>query len=175
MYYYPKAWAMLMEKLSSVVLNFLLAQVEAGAQGLQVFDSWAGSLSAGDYRLYALPYSKAIFDGLKKTKVPVINFSTGTSGILELLKEAGGDVVSVDWRISIDAAWKRLGSKVAIQGNLDPAVLLGPRDEIERQVKDILKKVGRKPGFIFNLGHGIFPQTPVDNVKFVVDLVHTYK
>lgn len=175
MYHYSRAWAMLMEKLASISLDFLLAQVAAGSQAVQVFDSWAGTLSEQDYREYVLPYSKIIFDGLRKKKVVAIDFSTGTSGILELVREAGGDVISVDWRIPIDAAWKRLGPAVAIQGNLDPAVLLGPRDIIEKRVKDILSKVGRKPGFIFNLGHGIFPQTPVENVKYVVDLVHAYK
>ena len=119
-----------------------------------------------------MPYSRLMIDGLKKEGVPVIHFGTGTSGFLELMRDAGGDVIGMDWRINLDEAWKRLGPNVAIQGNLDPVALFGPLKEIERRVKDILKRAGNRPGHIFNLGHGILPETPVESVTAVIEIVH---
>jgi uroporphyrinogen decarboxylase len=168
----PELWKELMTKLATTMAAYLRAQIRAGAQAVQIFDSWVGSLSPGDYREYVMPYSRLMMDGLKKENVPVIHFGTGTSGFLESMREAGGDVIGVDWRINLDDAWKRLGPDVAIQGNLDPVVLFGPVKEIECRVQDILKRAGNRPGHIFNLGHGILPETPVENVAAVVEIVH---
>ncbi|MEK6683912.1 MAG: uroporphyrinogen decarboxylase [Nitrospirota bacterium] len=170
----PRVWKELMTKLAEMMASYLRAQIRAGAQAVQIFDSWAGCLSPDDYREYVMPYSRLTIAGLKKEGVPVIHFGTGTSGSLESLREAGGDVIGVDWRINLDDAWKRLGPDVAIQGNLDPVVLFGPVKEIERRVKDILKRAGGRPGHIFNLGHGILPETPVENVAAVIETVHTF-
>jgi uroporphyrinogen decarboxylase len=168
----PELWKELMTKLAVTMAAYLRAQIRAGAQAVQIFDSWVGSLSPGDYRDYVMPYSRLMMDGLKDSGVPVIHFGTGTSTFLESLREAGGDVIGVDWRINLDEAWKRLGPDVAIQGNLDPVSLFGPVKEIERRVQDILKRAGNRPGHIFNLGHGILPETPVENVAAVVEIVH---
>jgi len=170
----PELWKELMTKLADVMASYLRAQIRAGAQAVQIFDSWVGSLSPGDYREYVMPYSRRMMDGLKKENVPVIHFGTGTSTFLESMREAGGDVIGVDWRINLDEAWKRLGPDVAIQGNLDPVVLFGPVKEIERRVKDILKRAANRPGHIFNLGHGILPETPVENVEAAIDVVHEF-
>ena len=146
-----------------------------GAGVLQVFDSWVGALSPADYREYVLPHSqKAIAIAKEEVDVPLIHFGTGTAGILELLKEAGGDVIGVDWRIDIDVAWRRLGDDVGVQGNLDPVVLFAPFEEIERQTRRILDSVRGKPGHIFNLGHGILQRTPVEHVRRLADFVHEY-
>jgi uroporphyrinogen decarboxylase len=168
----PSAWRTLMIKLADTMASYLRAQIRAGAQAVQIFDSWVGCLSPEDYREYVLPYSSRMIQGLKKENVPIIHFGTGTSGFLESMREAGGDVIGVDWRINLDEAWKRLGSNVAIQGNLDPVVLFGPKAEIERRVKDILDRAAKRPGHIFNLGHGILPETPVENVAAVIEAVH---
>ncbi|HEU4792240.1 MAG TPA: uroporphyrinogen decarboxylase [Nitrolancea sp.] len=172
MYDAPDAWARLMEKLATVTARYLQAQIKAGAQAVQLFDSWVGALSPYDYRTRVLPYMRGIIEQLKPLGVPVILFGTGTSGNLELLTTAGSDVVGVDWRINIDEAWARIGTDRAVQGNLDPVALFAPADEIERQVRDILDRVDNRPGHIFNLGHGILPETPVENVELVIDLVH---
>ncbi len=164
----PNAWHRLMEKLSVVTAGYLQAQVEAGASVVQLFDSWAGVLSPDDYRELVLPYSKIALHGLK---VPAIHFSTGTGAYLHLIAEAGGDVISVDWRISLDAAWKQVPDR-AIQGNLDPASLLKPRDELLMEVRRILQQADGAHGHIFNLGHGVFPETPVENVAALVEEVH---
>jgi uroporphyrinogen decarboxylase len=178
MYKNTKVWKGLLGKLASVITDYLRGQIRAGAQAVQIFDSWVGHLSPGDYENYVLPYSKQIMDGLKTDPdcrdIPVIHFGTGTSALLDLMRRAGGDVIGVDWRVNIDEAWKRVGYDVAIQGNLDPVALLGPRSEIERGVKDILRRVGGRPGHIFNLGHGILPETPVDHVQEMVEMVHHY-
>ena len=170
----PAVWKELMTKLANTMAVYLRAQIHAGAQAVQIFDSWAGCLSPSDYREHVQPYSRLMIDGLKSEGVPVIHFGTGTSAFLESMRDAGGDVIGVDWRIDIDEAWRRLGPDVAVQGNLDPVVLFGPVKEIERRVKDILNRVGRRPGHIFNLGHGILPETPVENVTAVIDIVHHY-
>jgi uroporphyrinogen decarboxylase len=172
MYSDPVAWHALMEILSENSLRYLTAQIRAGAQAVQLFDSWVGVLSPDSYREYLLPYMRHIFKGLEPLGVPVIHFGTGTSALLEVMKEAGGDVIGVDWRISLDTAWDRLGSDVAVQGNLDPIALLSSQDVVRREATKILAKAKGRPGYIFNLGHGILPGTPLENVALLVDLVH---
>ena len=172
MYREQRAWHTLMDKLTRLVADYLVAQVEAGAQALQVFDSWVGHLSPADYRHFVLPYTRRVLQAAQATQVPVIHFSTGTTGMLELIHEAGGDVISVDWRIDLGDVWRRLGDQVAIQGNLDPVVLCAPISELERQVDHILAQAKGRPGHIFNLGHGVLPRTPTENVAALVELVH---
>jgi uroporphyrinogen decarboxylase len=172
MYAEPAAWATLMDRLVTILGDYLAAQVEAGAQALQVFDSWAGILSPGDYRRYVLPHSKRLFDRLRTLGVPTIHFGVDTTALLDLLREAGGDVIGLDWRVPLDEAWVWVGPDRAVQGNLDPVALFAPRRELEDRVRDILRRAEGKPGHIFNLGHGLLPTTPVDQVRAVVDLVH---
>ncbi len=172
MYEDPDTWHAFMGRLADVTLDYLRAQVQAGAQAVQLFDSWAGALSPADYREYVLPYSKHILDGLADLGVPRIHFATGSAGILSLLKEVGGEVIGVDWRIDLDRAWALLGEDVAVQGNLDPVALFAPREVLAAQVRRVLRQAQGRAGHIFNLGHGILPETPVDNVQFVVELVH---
>lgn len=174
MYSDPQTWHALMEKLAAVLSDYLVAQIRAGAQAVQVFDSWVGALSPSDYETFAMPYSQKVLQAAKNAGVPVIHFGTNTATLLPLMKRAGGDVIGLDWRIPLDDGWRLLGDDVAVQGNLDPAVLFAPRDEIKKRVLDILKRAGGRPGHIFNLGHGILQHTPVDNVKAVVDMVHEY-
>ncbi|MCK6623975.1 MAG: uroporphyrinogen decarboxylase [Anaerolineae bacterium] len=175
MYSQPQVWHRLMDKLAEVVGAYLRAQAEAGAQGLQLFDSWVGALSPADYRAYVLPYSKKAIEIAKSgSDVPLIHFGTGTSGMLSLIKEAGGDVIGVDWRIDLAAAWQQVGDNVAVQGNLDPVVLFAPIPEIQKQTAHILDGVKGKPGHIFNLGHGILQHTPVEHVAALVDFVHEH-
>jgi uroporphyrinogen decarboxylase len=172
----PRLWAELMSKLSEVVGHFLLAQARAGADVLQLFDSWAGALSPEDYRTSVLPYSCRAIEIARQAGVPIIHFGTGTSGMLDLMREAGGDVIGVDWRIPLEVAWRQLGEGVAVQGNLDPVALFAPWPALQsraQQVIDAAKSVGWC-GHIFNLGHGILPETPVDNVRRLVDFVHEY-
>lgn len=170
----PDAWAELMDKLATIAGNYLLAQAKAGAQALQLFDSWVGQLNPEDYRRYVQPYSKKALDIASKAGVPLIHFGTNTNGMLTDIRDAGGDVIGMDWRIDIDAGWSQLGEDVAIQGNLDPVALFGTWESIEARTKDILDRVGGRPGHIFNLGHGILPNTPVENVKRLVEFVHEY-
>jgi len=172
MYSDPQTWHALMSKLARVVADFLVAQVEAGVQAVQLFDSWVGAFGPSDYREYILPHSRLIFDAVRATGVPAIHFGTDTAMLLPLLKEAGGDVIGLDWRTPIDWGWDVLGPDVAVQGNLDPVALFAPRAELERRVRAILQQAEGHPGHIFNLGHGILPETPVDNVKAVVEMVH---
>ena len=173
MYSDEALWHSLMSKLSEVVRSYLVAQVKAGADAIQLFDSWVGSLSPADYRRYVMPHVSSILSAVEALKVPVIHFGTGTGGLLELQKEAGGTVIGVDWRTPLDVARERLGADVAVQGNLDPILLLAPREVLEREVRHILTLNAGRDGHVFNLGHGIFPETPPDNVKFVADLVHS--
>jgi uroporphyrinogen decarboxylase len=173
MYGHPDAWHRLCEKLSTVVADYLAAQIEAGVDAVQLFDSWVGALDATDYAEFALPHTRAVFDRIAG-RVPTIHFGTGTSTILESLREAGGDVIGVDWRIPIDEAWSRIGFDRAVQGNLDPTLLLGPPARMLQQADAILKRVGGRAGHIFNLGHGILPGTPVDNVQLLVEHVHQH-
>jgi uroporphyrinogen decarboxylase len=151
---------------------YLQAQIRAGVDAVQLFDSWVGCLSPQDYREYVLPYSRRIMKDLEGTGVPRIHFGTGTSNFLGEMKEAGGDVFSIDWRIPIDVAWQRLGADVAIQGNLDPTVLMADQSLIESQAATILKRVGGRPGHIFNLGHGMLPEVPTEKVVELVKFVH---
>ncbi len=174
MYAAPEVWHALMDKLAAVLSDYLVAQIRAGAQAVQVFDSWVGALSPSDYEAFVLPYSHKVLQAAKSAGVPVIHFGTNTATLLPLMKRAGGDVIGLDWRIPLDDGWKLLGDDVAVQGNLDPAVLFAPLPEIKQRVHDILQRAGGKPGHIFNLGHGILQHTPVDNVKAVVDMVHEY-
>jgi uroporphyrinogen decarboxylase len=172
MYQNPSAWNLLLEKLSAAMSKYLLAQINAGVDAIQVFDSWAGCLSPSDYRMYVSTYSQRIFDNLKNSGVPLIHFGTGTATLLEEMKQAGGNVFGVDWRVPIDEAWRRLGWDVAIQGNLDPAVLLGGSNLIKSHTMQILNRTAQRRGHIFNLGHGILPDTPVENVVKLVEFVH---
>jgi uroporphyrinogen decarboxylase len=172
MYREPDVWHKLMDKLARVVVGYLRRQIRAGAQAVQLFDSWVGCLSAGDYVEYVLPHVQLIFEGLKREGVPMIHFGTGTTAILKHMREAGGDVIGVDWRIPLDEAWSLIGHDRAVQGNLDPVALYGPLGEIERRVEDILRRAGGRNGHIFNLGHGILPTTPVEHVETAVGMVH---
>jgi uroporphyrinogen decarboxylase len=172
MYREPDVWHKLMDKLARVVTGYLRRQIRAGAQAIQLFDSWVGCLAPGDYEEYVLPHVQLIFEGLKREGVPLIYFGTGTSAILRQMRQAGADVLGVDWRIHLDEAWTTVGHDVAVQGNLDPLVLFAPLHEIERRVEDILRRAAGRPGHIFNLGHGILPNTPVEHVAAVVDMVH---
>ena len=174
MYQAPDTWHLLLSKLAELVGRYLAAQARAGAQALQLFDSWVGSLSPQDYRTYVLPHSRRALALAAESGVPVIHFGTGTAAFLEDFAAAGGDVIGVDWRIPLDEAWLRIGDAHAVQGNLDPAALLAPAPERDRQVRDILARAGggARPGHIFNLGHGVLPETDVDAVRAVVDLVH---
>ncbi|MBC8283998.1 MAG: uroporphyrinogen decarboxylase [Nitrospinae bacterium] len=174
MYDATDVWNLLMDKVCTMLVDYLKMQVNAGAQAIQIFDSWVGCLSPHDYQKYIMPHLKRVFDGLKDLGVPLINFSTGTSTILNLVQQAGGDVISFDWRIEIDEARKILGADQPVQGNLDPVTLFAPLPVIRERVHDILRRAG-PDGYIFNLGHGILQHTPVDHVKAVVEMVHEFK
>jgi uroporphyrinogen decarboxylase len=162
-----------MGRLARSVTRYLNAQIAAGAQAVQLFDSWVGCLGPDDYRRYVLPHTRSIIAGLSPG-VPAINFATGNPALLPLLAEAGGAVIGVDWRIRLDDAWRTIGDDKAVQGNLDPLVLLAGRDEIRRRAKEILQQAAGRPGHIFNLGHGVLQQTPVDNVIALVEAVHEF-
>ncbi len=168
----PIAWGKLMDKLSHLIGDYLVAQAEAGAQALQIFDSWAGILSPLDYAQKVLPYVQRVVMQAQQTGVPVIYFGTNMNGVLSHMAESGADVLGVDWRIDISHAWDQFGGDFAVQGNLDPVLLFAPWDDIQRHVDHILAQTAGKPGHIFNLGHGILPETPVDNVRRLVDYVH---
>jgi uroporphyrinogen decarboxylase len=171
MYTDPDTWTGLMERLAAFTARYLAGQIEAGAEAVQLFDSWAGCLSPDAYRRYVLPFTRAVFAGLPPG-VPVIHFGTGTAGLLEAMRDAGGTVIGLDWRVDLDDAWTRLGSGVGVQGNLDPAVLLSTPAEIERGVGAVLDRAAGRPGHIFNLGHGVLPDTPWEHVRAMVDMVH---
>ncbi len=172
MYGAPDTWNLLMTKLVTVLADYLCAQATAGADVLQIFDSWIGALSASDYRRFVLPYMKTLFADLKKCGVPVIHFGTGTATLLKMQREAGGDVIGLDWRIPINEGWNMVGHDIAVQGNLDPVLLFAPQGEIEKQVSEIITLAENRPGHIFNLGHGILPETPEENVEAVIEWVH---
>ena len=171
MYGHPDAWHRLCDKFTTVVGDYLNAQIDAGVDAVQVFDSWVGTLNAADYREFVLPHSKKIFDTIAG-RVPTIHFGTGTATMFEELREAGGDVIGVDWRVPIDEAWEDIGFDRAVQGNLDPTLLLGPPRRMLDRAEDVLNRVGGRPGHIFNLGHGILPSTPVENVQMLAQYVH---
>jgi uroporphyrinogen decarboxylase len=172
MYGAPAAWHRLCETLADIVAEYLVAQVEAGVNAVQVFDSWVGALNARDYREFMLPHSRRIFEALSRHDVPTIHFGVGTGSILSELREAGGSVIGADWRTPLDEAWKRIGFDRAIQGNLDPTVLLGPLDRTLSAADDVLARADGRPGHIFNLGHGILPTTPVEHVQALARHVH---
>ncbi len=154
--------------------DYLVAQIEAGVQAVQVFDSWVGALNAADYREFVLPHTRRIFDAIAGRGVPTIHFGTGTAAILAELREAGGDVIGADWRIPLDDAWARIGFDRGIQGNLDPTLLLGPVDRLLAGADDVLARAGGRPGHIFNLGHGILPMTPLEHVQMLARYVHQH-
>jgi uroporphyrinogen decarboxylase len=172
MYGQPAVWHRLMSTLAEVTVRYLRAQIAAGVQVVQLFDSWAGDLGPDEYAEHVLPWSKRIFDGLRDTGVPTIHFGTGTAGLLELLAAAGSDLVSVDWRVPLDQAWKRIGDDKGIQGNLDPAVVSAPMEVVARQARKVLAAAGGRRGHVFNLGHGVLPDTPADHLRQLVELVH---
>ena len=172
MYGEPEAWHRLCALFADIVADYLSAQIDAGVDVVQVFDSWVGALNARDYREFILPHTQHIFDALKKHNVPTIHFGVGTGSILGELSEAGGNVLGADWRTPIDEAWERIGTDRGIQGNLDPTLLLGPIGRVFAAADDILERVGGRPGHIFNLGHGILPSTPVEHVQALAHYVH---
>lgn len=165
----PLVWAELMERLAAIVRTHLTAQVDAGVQAVQVFDSWVGALDADDYERSVLPFVRPIFEDVG---VPTIHFGVGTGHLLALMREAGGDAVGVDWRTPLDDAWVLIGTDRAIQGNLDPAVCASTWETVERKAFDVLGRAGMRDGHVFNLGHGVHPETPVENLQRLVDLVH---
>jgi len=172
MYSEPVAWRLLMEKVSEVVVRYLRGQIAAGAQAVQLFDSWVGVLGPDVYSEMVLPYSRRIFDEVRKTGVPSIHFGTGNSSLLELMSAAGPDLVSLDWRVPLDAAWERIGHDKGVQGNLDPVVMLSGWDVIEARAADVLRRAGGRPGHIFNLGHGVLAETDPDQLTRLREYVH---
>jgi uroporphyrinogen decarboxylase len=172
MYRDPAAWHRLCDRFATLMIDYFRAQAEAGAQALQVFDSWAGALGRGDYREFAYPHTRKIFDAVSAMGVPTIHFAVGTAAILRDIADAGGDVIGVDWRQPIDHAWCAVGDDRAVQGNLDPCLLLGPVDRLIAGADDVLRRVDRRPGHIFNLGHGVLPNTPLDHVQRLARHVH---
>ena len=175
MYRDETLWRRLMGKLVDVLGSFAVLQVTAGARIIQVFDSWVGALGPDDYVRYVAPYSRALIERIRSAGVPAIHFGTGAAGFFRELHAAGGDVMGVDWRINIDQAWMDISYRSAIQGNLDPAVLMAPLPELKARIHELLKRTGTRPGHIFNLGHGILPETPVENVKACVEIVRDFK
>ena len=167
----PELWHRLMTTLTEVTISYLRAQVESGAQIIQLFDSWAGALSLRAYDAMVLPYSQRILAAVSETGVPTIHFGTTTTHLLEAMARCGSDVISVDWRLPLDVAWDRIGDR-GIQGNLDPGVMLAPFDVVAREARQILALAGGRPGHIFNLGHGVLPETSSDHLRRLVDLVH---
>ena len=165
------AWHAMMSLIARGLVKYLNAQIDAGAQAVQLFDSWVGCLGPDDYQEFVLPHSRAVIEGVKPS-VPVIHFGTGTAALLELMRQAGGDVIGLDWRVRLDEGWQRVGHDVAVMGNLDPIALFASTDALRSQAKRILDQAGGRPGHVFNLGHGILPETPVENVIALVDMVH---
>ncbi|WP_010584052.1 uroporphyrinogen decarboxylase [Schlesneria paludicola] len=171
MYNDEGAWRTLMERLSRSLIRYLNAQIDAGCQAVQLFDSWAGCLSPDDYRRYVLPYTRQVVEGVHKG-TPVINFLTGNPALLPLLRESGGDVIGIDWRVDLGEAWKTVGYDVAVQGNLDPVSLMADLPILKQRAKAVLTAAAGRPGHIFNLGHGVFPEVPPEHVKALVQMVH---
>ena len=173
MYGEPIVFGRLLGTLADIVVGHLRAQVDAGVDAVQLFDSWVGVLDRDDYRRYVFPHTARVFEGIAGTDVPAIHFGVGTGHLLELMRDAGGDAFGVDHRVPLDDAWTTIGHDRAIQGNLDPAVLLGPWETVERKARDVLARAGGRTGHVFNLGHGVFPDTPIEHLQRLVDLVHT--
>jgi uroporphyrinogen decarboxylase len=174
MYNDPGAWNAMMSLIARGLAKYLNAQIDAGAQAVQLFDSWVGCLNPDDYREFVLPHTRSVIRGVK-AGVPVLHFGTGTAALLELMREAGGDVIGLDWRVRLDEGWLRLGHDVAVMGNLDPVVLFANQDVLRREAVRVLEQAGGRPGHIFNLGHGILPETPVENVIALVEFVHGFR
>ena len=172
MYGAPEVYAALMEKITMMSMEYLNAQIAAGAQAIQIFDTWGGILSPSDYASYVLPYSTKLINGLNRLQTPVIHFVKGAASMLETVSQAGGDVMGLDWHVNLGRVRDQLGPQIAVQGNLDPTVLFAPQATIEAEVKRVLDENGGRPGFIFNLGHGILPTVPPENAKFMVECVH---
>lgn len=174
MYGAPEVWNALMKRLEKTIITYLEAQVKAGAHALQIFDSWVGALSPADYRQYVLPSIQRIFTGIEHLDVPKIYFGVGTGELLKHWRETGADVIGIDWRVPLSEAAQRVGKVAAIQGNLDPAVLLAPWPEIERRARDIIDQGSQHPGFVFNLGHGVFPEVSVETLQRLTEFIHEY-
>jgi uroporphyrinogen decarboxylase len=175
MYAQPAAWHRLCDRFATTMADYLRAQIEAGVQAVQVFDSWAGQLSPADYREFALPHTKKIFDAIAGTGVPTLHFGVGTGTLLQDMREAGGDVIGVDWRRPLDEAWATIGHDRGIQGNLDPTLLLGPADRLLSAAEDVLRRAAGRSGHVFNLGHGVLPQTSIEHVQQLARHVHQYR
>lgn len=174
MYSQPQAWHRLCERFSALIADYMQAQIDAGAEAIQIFDSWAGALSRADYREFAMPHTRRIFSALAGVGVPLIHFGVGTAAILPALASAGGDVIGVDWRLPLDEAWTIVGTERGIQGNLDPALLLGPPDRLFAAAGDVLRRAAGRPGHIFNLGHGVLPSTSLERVQELARFVHQH-
>lgn len=174
MYLRPRVWDALMNRLTEMTVRYLRAQIEAGAQVVQIFDSWAGCLSPADYIQYVAPYTRRVLESVAPSRVPTVHFGTGTAGLLKAMAASGGDVIGVDWRVHLDEAWEAIGHDHGIQGNLEPAVLLGSPEMIRERTLDVLRRAGGRPGHIFNLGHGVLPDTPRERLREVVQTVHDF-
>ena len=172
MYCEPAAFDRLLGKLATVMARYLAAQVGAGASALQVFDSWVGALAVEDYEARVAPHTKAIFEATGHLGVPRVHFGTGTAGLLESIVTTGPDLVSLDWRVPLDAGWRRVGLDRGVQGNLDPAVLLGPLDLVRERARDVLRRAAGRPGHVFNLGHGVLPETPLESLQTLIETIH---
>ena len=174
MYGQPKLWHALMDKLTEVVSRYLVAQIQAGANVVQLFDSWVGMLNPNAYKRFVQPYVRRVFEAVKQTGAPAIHFGTGAASLLELMAEAGGDIIGIDWRVNLDDAWGRVGYERGVQGNLDPTIMLTSWPVIEAEVRDVLQRAAGRPGHIFNLGHGVLAPTNPDMLRRVVDAVHEH-
>jgi uroporphyrinogen decarboxylase len=174
MYSAPEIWHAFMDKLSTALAEYLTAQIRAGAQAVQLFDSWVGALSPMDYENFVLSYSKKVLDAAHETGVPVIHFGTGTATLLPLMRQAGGNVIGLDWRVPLDQGWDTIGHDRVVQGNLDPVALFAPIPEMKKRIYDVLRRAEGRLGHIFNVGHGILQHTPEENVKAAVEIVHEY-
>lgn len=172
MYREPGAWHLLMDRLAAITITYLRAQAAAGAEIVQLFDSWAGGLAPNDYHDFVAPYTDRIVAGVREAGIPIIHFAMGASTFLDQVRASGADVIGLDWHIPLDTGWRAVGADRAVQGNLDPAVLLGPWDRIADRASDVLRRAADRPGHIFNLGHGLHPTIPVENVERLVEFVH---
>ena len=172
MYEEPEAWHRLAARFATVTSDYLISQIEAGAQAVQLFDSWVGALSPDDYREFALPHTSKIFSLIQHLGVPTLHFGTGTATLLPEMRKAGGDVIGLDWRVPLDNGWNNIGEDRAVQGNLDPTLLLGPEHRMLQAARDVLRRAKGRPGHIFNLGHGILPMTKLSRVQTLAHFVH---